>query len=182
MKNFRSLLAGAFFFLLASTPVARAADFLWDAGTGNNGQIVSTFTLMSTELNSLTNTSLAVSSVAGSSGLITNSNTGQAIWATLSFTAGTAGASCAAGGNIAGWFLTSLDGSTFEGTGAAPARAPDFIFVLPATTLNATFMSPGIVRVPAVNFKVLVQNNCGASGTLAASANTIKAGFQAVKY
>ena len=157
------------------------ADVLYDPGTSNNGLIVSALTIMSTELNSLTNGSVIVSSVAGSSGIISNSSTGQGIWGTVVFTAGTAGATCAAGANIAGWFLTSVDGSTFEPTAAVPARAPDFIVPLPATTLNATYDSQ-LTRIPALKFKVIAQNNCGASGTLASSGNTLALGIFAVKY
>jgi len=153
---------------------SNVAPNVWYPGTSNNGLLTSALTLESTELNSLTNGSVAVSTVGGSSGIFTNSNTGQAVRAEIFAALGTAGATCAAGANLAGWFLQSSDGgTTFEPTGSAPARSPDFVIPLPATTLNATFKAPGPVVVPALKFKVLIQNNCGASGTLAASANTI---------
>lgn len=167
--------------LFVSSAQAAGPNFLWNSGTSNNGQIASSLTLETTELNSLANAAVAVSSVGGSSGLFTNANTGQAIWGQIQFTAGTAGAACAAGANISGWFLTTFDGTTFEPTAAAPARAPDFVISLPATTLNATYMST-LIRVPALKFKVLAQNNCGASGTLAASANILTLGLMAIQY
>lgn len=182
MNNVMKKLLAIALIVAAPLPAFSASNFIWSPGTSNNGEIATTLTLMSTELNSLTNGSVIVSSVGGSSGLFTNSNTGQAIWGEVMFTAGTAGATCAAGANIAGWFLTSLDGSTFEPTAAVPGRPPDFIVPLPATTLNATYRAASLVRIPAVNFKIIIQNNCGASGTLAASANTVKIGLTAVQY
>jgi len=180
MRFIPKILVAVIATLIATAPVLAATPFIWNPGTGNNGLYASLLTLESTELNSLTTGSVAVSTVGGSSGLFTNSNTGQAIWASVYFNAGTAGGSCSVGGNISIWFLTSPNGSTFEATGSAPQRAPDVYIALPATTLNATFKAPGLVQVPAENFKVLAQNNCGQ--TLAASANTITLAPLAVQY
>ncbi len=55
MKNLRNKILStlaAFFF--AVTPSFATVDFLWD-NSGTNGQITSTLTLLSTELNSLAN-------------------------------------------------------------------------------------------------------------------------------
>jgi hypothetical protein len=167
-----------------SLPVAIASDqgsvpttaksVLWNTGTSNNGLIASLLTLESTELNALTNTSIALSSVGGSSGLFTNANTGAAIYGEMSLTLGAIGSALSAGANIAGWFIRSLDsGSTFEQSSAAPPRAPDFIIPLPATTISAAAQfASGTIRLPSVQFKVLLQNNTGQ--TLAATSNTLK--------
>lgn len=182
MKNLRNKILStlaAFFF--AVTPSFATVDFLWD-NSGTNGQITSTLTLLSTELNSLANAAVIISSVGGTSGTFTQGNTASAVWGIVTFNAGTAGATCAAGANIALWFLQSANNSTFESTTTAPARAPDAIVPLPASTLNATFIAQGLVQVPALPFKVLAQNNCGTSGTLAASGNTVTIALVAIHY
>lgn len=177
MRLLRLLVVAA---ALAGGPALAATNFLWAPGTSNNGEIGSVLTLLSTEMNSLASGSVAASTVGGTSGVFSNSDTSQAIWAEVFANLGTAGGACAAGGNISGWFLSSSNGSTFEPTSAAPARAPDFIVPLPQTTLNATYKAMGLVRVPALKFKVLVQNNCG--NAFAASANTITLAPTAVQY
>ena len=154
---------------------------LWGAGTSNNGLLQSALTLLSTEsgFNSLANGSAVVSSVGGSSGVFTNANTGQAMRGDVYLTLGAIGSALSAGAVVSGWFLTSLDGgTTFENyvAGAALARAPDFIIPLPATTITAgwVYKSNGLhgVTVPAVPFKVVLQNNTGQ--TFASSSNTLK--------
>lgn len=148
------------------------ASNVWYPGTSNNGLLGSALTLESTELNSLASAAVIVSSVGGSSGLFTNSNTSQAVRGEVFAALGTAGGTCAVGSNIAGWFLQSSDGgTTFESTTLVPPRPPDFVIALPNTTLNATFKASGPVSLPALKFKVLIQNNC--SSALAASANTV---------
>jgi hypothetical protein len=122
-----------------------------------------------------TSGSVIVSSVGGSSGIFTNSNTAQAIWGDIFYYPGNAGCTPTAGGNLAGWFLTSLDGgTTFESQTVVPARPPDFIIPLPASAIGGAntivYRSAGIVRVPALEFYVLVQNNAGV--TLGAGATT----------
>jgi hypothetical protein len=146
-----------------------SSNFLWNQGySGNNGLLEAAFNLLTTELESLASGSVIVSSVGGSSGLFTNSNTAQAILAELYLMLGNPGIGSAlsSGANLAGWFLTSPDGgTTFESTSAAPPRAPDFIVPLPATTITGgstqLFKAQGPVILPALEFKVLVQNNAG---------------------
>jgi hypothetical protein len=144
-------------------------NFLWNPGTSNNGLIASAFDLMTTELNSLTNGSYATSS-----GSFSNSAPAQAIWAQLFLTLA-AVTSTNSGSNVCGWFARSWDGTNFEQTAQAPARPPDFIFpvFIGAVTGGSVWGSSGLIMLPALKFKVVVQNNLGA--TLGASANVIKA-------
>ena len=149
--------------------------FLWGLGTSNSGLLTSLLTLQSTELNSLTTSSVIVSSVGGSSGKFTNADTGGAIWAEVFATLGAIGSALTVGANIAGWFLQSPDsGTTYESATLVPPRPADFVIPLPATTIGAgSFYKCGwLVRVPALQFKVLTQNNT--AQTFAASANTVK--------
>jgi hypothetical protein len=167
-----------------------SSPFLWYPGTGNNGLLTtSAVSLMTTELESVTNSSVAVSSVGGTSGVFSNGNLGQAIWADLFFSVGNPGISSAlsAGACLAGWFLTSLDGGvTFESTSVAPPRAPDFIIPLPATTISAgapPFKASGLVLLPALEFKVLIQNNSGQTfGAGSTTAPWLKAAPVATQY
>jgi hypothetical protein len=157
-------------------------DFLYAAGTSNSGLLGSVLTLQSTELNSLASGSLIVSSVGGASGKFTNNDTAQGIFADLFLTLGAIGTALSAGANVAGWFLDSPDsGTTYESLTAQPARPPDFIIPLPATTISGgtVFAAHGIV-LSALQFKVLVMNNSGQ--TFASSANTLKLAASAIQY
>ncbi len=155
--------------LLLAAPASAAGPgnpFLYNPGTSNNGLYVAELLIISTELDSLAGGgSVIISSVNGSSGVFNNSNTGQGLWAILSFTAGVGGTqpTCTAGGNLALWFLQTT-GSTYEITTAAPPRAPDAIIPLPTAILvdSQVYNSP-VIQVPALPFKVLVQNNCAAA-------------------
>lgn len=158
-------------------------NFLWNSGTSNNGLLATAFNLLSTELNTLTNTSIAVSSVGGTSGVFNQSNTAQAMLGELFLTLGAIGSALSAGACIAGWFVESYDGgTTFEQSSVAETRPPDFIVPLPATTIGAAsiFKAAGLVRLPALPFKVMLQNNTGQS--FAASANTLKLAPIAAQY
>jgi hypothetical protein len=149
--------------------------FLWGLGSSNSGLLATLLTLQSTELNSLANGSVVLSSVGGVSGKFTNADTAGAIWAELFLTLGAIGSALSAGANVAGWFISSADsGTTYEKSSAAPARAPDFIIPLPATAISAAdqFKAAGKVLLPSLQFKVLLQTNPGQA--LAASANTLK--------
>ena len=158
-------------------------NFLWTPGGSNSGLLASAITLLgnTSELSGLVNstsasTGLVTSSVNGSSGLFTNANTAQAIWGEIFLTLGAIGSALSAGANIAGWFLTSPDSNTtLEATTLVPPRSPDFIIPLPATTISASatiaYKAPGLVRIPSLQFKVLVQNNTGQ--TLANSSNNV---------
>jgi hypothetical protein len=148
--------------------------FTWYPGVNSNGIYGTSLTLMTTELNSLAAAGLAVSSVGGVSGEFTNANTNQVIFSPVVLTLGAIGSALSAGANVSCWFLQSPDGTHFESSSFAPARPPDVVFALPAATITAgtIFLNQGtIVRVPALPFYVLCQNNTGQ--TLAASGNMI---------
>ena len=160
-----------------------AVNFLWYAGTGNSGLLATAFNLQSTELNTLTTGSIAVSSVGGTSGVFSQVSTGQAIWGEIFLTLGAIGSALSAGANMAGWWVQSYDGgTTFEQSAVVEARSPDFIVPLPATTIGAAsiYKAAGLVRLPALQFKVMLQNNTGQS--LAATANTVKLAPIAAQY
>ena len=159
-----------------------ATNFLWNTGTSNDGLITSTLTLVSTELNSLTSGSYVASSVGGSSGVFTNSNTAAAMWGVPSFTFGGT-ITPASPLNISCWFAESVDGgTTYEDASNLLARSPDFVFAFSANSYaSKTVLAQGrFVRVPALKFKVFTQNNIG--GTLPASGNLIKIGLIAPSF
>ena len=161
------------------------SNFLWYPGSSNNGLLTSALTLLSTELNSVATAGTAVSSVGGTSGVFTNSNTAQAMFGDLYLTLGAVGTALSAGANVAGWFLTSYNsGTTFENTvsGSAQPRAPDFTIALPATTITSgwVYKTTGPVLIPTLEFKVFLQNNSGQ--TFASSGNTLIAALYAAQY
>jgi hypothetical protein len=170
-------------------------NFLWYPGySSNNGLLQAQTTLLagsgaSSELYGLAPAGFITSSVSGTSGVFNDASgsagTDQAIWGELFLTLGTIGSALSAGANIACWFLQSPDGgSTFDGSsGAAPSRPPDFLFILPVTTITAgwIYKAAGMVRLPALPFKVGAQNNTGQ--TLASAAtNFIRVAPIAVQY
>jgi hypothetical protein len=148
-----------------------AVNFLWNPGTSNNGLAATAFSMLTTELNALTNTSYAVGSSTFS-----NTSSAQAIWAQIFATLGAIGSALTVGANLAGWFLPSYDGGTnFEQSSAVPPRAPDFIIPLPISTIasGAIYTSSGLVLLPTLKYKVGIQNNSGQ--TLAATLNVVRA-------
>jgi hypothetical protein len=158
------------------------APFTW--ATGTNGFTTAPFSLVTTELNSLTNTSTVISSVNGTSGVFTQSNTGGAIFAqNVSLIAGGA-FTPTAGGYIQGWFILKGDDTNYERivTNTALPRPPDFVIPLHVSAYAANDLqgSIGIVRWPAISFKVLTQNMSGV--TLPSSGNIIKAGSIEMQY
>jgi hypothetical protein len=142
------------------------------------GQTVGTgsgTSLLSSELNSLANSSLVISSVGGTSGVYANvSGSGMGGYpygrfvGTFSF-----GSSPTANSGIDIWLLVSADGSAYESGSSSitPVRPPDFTF--PLIVQTASQVVDIIAPLPiTANFKVLARNN-GTGQSLAASANTV---------
>ena len=158
-------------------------DFLYDAGT--SGYIATPFNLLSTELNTLASASVVVSSVGGTSGVFSQSNTVSGLVGAIYFSAGGA-FTPTAGGFLAGWFLASSDGgTTFEKfvSNVSPPRAADFVipFMNQAYASGELAFSNGIlVPLPPTSFKIALFQAAGV--TLPASGNLVKLGPVAVKY
>lgn len=152
--------------------VVAARNALYATGASNSGLLTAAVSLQTTELNALANAALIISSVGGASGKFTNNDTGQAKVGEIFFFLGTV-TTMSAGGSLSGWFLQSPDsGTTLESLTVVPPRPPDFIVPLDATTGNKTYKAAGPVKLPALQFKVLVQNNSGQAFT--ATLNTLK--------
>lgn len=149
-----------------------ATNFLHALGsagfTTNSGYIVAPFNLIgSTELSGLANTSTALSSTGGTSGVFNQVIFGQAQYALIYLTVVTASWIGTAGGNITGWWLHGANSSSaleaFNAT-SGPARSPDWIIPLPATAaIGSTFFATGVPALPYDTVKVVVQNNSGAT-------------------
>jgi len=165
-------------------------NFLNTAGT--NGLIQAKFSLMTTELNALGSGSGVISSVNGTSGVFTQSNYSNAIWAGVQLSGGGA-FTPTAGGFIAGWFLLSQDGgSTFENVIATPSttvmalgRTPDFI--IPTYEGGAAWASGTVrsiqgrfVKAPWESHKIYIQNLSGVA--LSASGHVLSATGVAIQY
>ena len=161
------------------------SNFLWYPGASNNtGLLASALTVLSTEtaFSGLTNTSIVLSGSSGApgTGIFTNANTGQAIFGDVFFVSG--GAITPSGVPVlSGWFIVSPDGgTTWEAAGATPPRPPDFVIPLPTSVASgAIYKSQSRVILPALQFKVLLQNN--ATATLG-TGNTIKIAPFATQY
>lgn len=184
-----------------------ATQFLWSSGSGgagppNTGLTVTAVTLMSTDITSSAGTQgttllssyTAISAISlGTSiaGVFASSDFGQAQWADIFITFGTSGGTAAAGANIAGWWLTTPDFTTFEstnGSSATPlARSPDWIVPLlsfsSAIFAGSIFKSQSTVQIPALPFKLFIQNNSGVTLFTSATAYpTIKIAPYAMQY
>src|SRR5882724_10484466 len=104
-----------------------ATNFLEATGASTTGFFSAVTTLISSELVSLGSSLTAVSASIYTS----SASFGSAIWGEAVYYTGSA-ISPTAGGNLAGWWLKSIDGgTTFESTvgssGLGLARPPDFI-------------------------------------------------------
>jgi hypothetical protein len=159
-----------------------ATNFLWYTGaTAGTGLLAPVVSVLTTELNALTTSSVVASTAGGSSGLFTNASVGQGIWAEAFFVNGTQTATVSSGGNIAGWFLTTPDaGTTVESKSVVPPRPPDFLIPMVTAATGAVFKAAGLVRLPALEFYVLAQNNTGV--TISTSGNIVKVAPVAVQY
>lgn len=162
-----------------------ATNFLYFAGTASqNGLLATSTTLISTEM-----VSLGTSAVALGATTFTSSYTGQGILCDLFLQFGSSVSAPTPGANFAVWFMTSPDGgTTFESTqgfNPGPARSPDALIPISTIAINSStvFRSLGMVRAPALQFKVAVQNNLGTTFSSSTAANpTLKLAPYAVQY
>ena len=154
------------------------------AAPGTNGFTVTPFNVLTTELNALANAGVATSSVNGTSGVFSQTNTGNALFGRCWLKLGAAlGGVAVSGANVSVWFLASTDGgTTFESqTVSPPPRAPDIIIPLGASAYgaNAILMSPARVNLWLASAKIVLQNNTGQA--LGASGNILTCASQAVQ-
>lgn len=171
-----------------------ATNFLH--ATGTSGFIVTPFALLNasdTGLNALTNGSAVTSAHGGggTNGIFNQTDFSHAQYGYIWLNIVTAGMTPTAGGNLTGWWLQSTDGgTTFEGKEAtasstvpALGRAPDFVLNLyegGAALAAGDVKFSGVVRLPYLSCKCLIQNNCGV--TFGAGAHTLFCGPIADQY
>lgn len=140
------------------------------------GQVSAKTSLMTTELNSLANNALVISSVGGSSGVFSNVSGGALggyPYGRFKLTLAILGGSPTANSGIDVWLLASDDGSTYESGSSSitPVRPPDFTF--PIIVQTAAQIVVIVAPIPICGtFKVLVRNN-GTGQSLASSGNII---------
>ncbi len=187
----KRIFAGVIAGLLSIAPAwatGPTAPFQYEAGTA--GYITTPFALETTELNALASGACAISSVGGTSGVFSQTQTLGAPQGDIWFKSGGT-FTPAAGGYLAVWFLP-LDaaGPTAETavascstTVSGLARSPDAIVAL----VNAAYASGNLawaqgryVTIPANSFKVLVQNLTG--GSLPATGDQILLGPWEIGY
>lgn len=126
-------------------------------------------TLISTGFNSLANNSLAISSTFDN----TQGAAGDGyVLCDLELVV-TYGTSPTAGTGVSVWFLQTQDGTNYEdgGTSTTPARSPDVVFPLLATTSAQRIIRRASLPQGAV--KALAKND-GTGQAMAASGNTLK--------
>jgi hypothetical protein len=156
-------------------------DFLWDSGGSNTGLVGSSFSLMTTEMNSLASAAGAVSSVGGTSGLFNQTNYSSAMLCGIYLTFGASFTPGTGSPDFLGWFL-------FNGTEVAVAntdlpRNPDFIIPVVGSNAYASssvVLAAGIVRVPPWPHKVFLMNHTGSA--LPSSGSSLTAFPVAMKY
>lgn len=142
------------------------------------GNVLAKIAMLTTELNSLANNALVISSVNGTSGVFSNIS-GDAvgkgyIYGRLHLHLAAFGSAPTANTAIDGWFLNAADGAGGYESGSAsitPARIPDFTFPVIAQTA-AQDVEQFVVMPIGATFKVLTRNNTTGQ-SLASSGNTI---------
>lgn len=124
-------------------------------------------TVLSTELNSMANNALVISSEI----TLTNQNY---LLAEMEFFISSMGGVPTANTAFIGWFLRALDGTNYSdgGTSVQPARRPDFLFTLRAVSTAQRLIARGVYLPPGL-LKVLLKND-GTGQALAASGNLLK--------
>lgn len=131
--------------------------------------LLSQTSLLTTELNSLANNALAISSAfdntyaaAGNGSVLADMEL------VVQF-----GTNPTAGTGVAVWFIQTQDGTNYEDGDASitPARRPDLVIPVRAVTTAQRIIRR--VTLPAGKFKALAKND-GTGQSFAASANTLK--------
>lgn len=138
-----------------------------------SGWLAASFNLLTTELNTLANGAYAISTVAGSSGVLDNGSNKYPN-CHVEFLAG-GNYTPLANGYIPIWLLESLDGTNYDDGSASivPARRPDItISVRAGTTITPRGQAKGLL-MPQGLYKVLAANMTGA--TFPSSGNVIVA-------
>lgn len=122
--------------------------------------------LLTTGLNSLANNGLVLSSA------VTITDSGYVL-ADVELVV-TFGTNPTANTGISVWFLREVDGSTYEDGDASttPARAPDLVLPVRATTSAQRIIVPNVLLPPGT-FKALIKND-GTGQAFASSGNTLK--------
>jgi hypothetical protein len=137
-----------------------------------------TVTLLSTELNSLANNSLAISSVGGSSGAFNFAIGGTDLDGyqdvDIELYIASMGGTPTAQTGFSIWFLGQVDGTNYEDGSASvePARSPDCVIPIRAVS-TAQRIIRRQVAAPHGTVKALIKNN-GTGQALASSGNTLK--------
>jgi len=152
-----------------------ATNFLWaGAGTYLSGPT----TILSTQLNTLANSSANTLSTAGSA----IQNTNGYLYADVEFVAGST-YTPTAGGFIELWLLRSIDGgSNYEdgSSSIAPARPADIVIpVRGGTTITPRSGAPGLLLPPGF-YEPIARNQTGAS--LPSSGNIIRWSLYTLQY
>lgn len=154
------------------------ANFIFNTGT--LGFLTAPFNLMTTELNALASAAVIISSVNGTSGVFSQTNTVSAIWGYIWFKSG--GTFTPTGApSIAGWYIKNDGSGNYEKAVAAPSRAPDFqIPFLPSAYASADYVWSPLIKLWEPNTKTLIQNLTNT--TLPATGNTMLVGVTAITY
>ncbi|OGT59912.1 MAG: hypothetical protein A3E01_10740 [Gammaproteobacteria bacterium RIFCSPHIGHO2_12_FULL_63_22] len=132
--------------------------------------LASSTTVLSTGLNSLANNSLAISSAFDNT--IGQTGDGYTL-CQIELALAAPGGTLTANKSATGWFLQAPDGTNYEdgGTSTTPARAPDFVIPLAASSSAQRVTIKDIPLPPGLS-KVLLKND-GTGQTWNASGNTL---------
>ena len=149
-----------------------------------SGFLAAPYSVLTTELNALGSGASTTSSVGGTSGAFSQTQTAQGIWGIAHFNAGGA-FTPTAGGYLAIWALYSPDGgTTYEKTVASTdlPRPPDIVIPLFASAYASAdkAQSSGIIRMPWWTHKFFIVNHAGVA--LPATGNIIQVATVAVQY
>ena len=140
--------------------------------------------LLTTELNSLANGSVAISSGAMTPGSTTNLTSGV-MYGDLWFTLGSSSSALVSGSFVAVYFLPAINGSNYPKQSSTNFAKPNYlvgyIYLYPAT-LSSEVIREGILNVPIPNvpFKVILENHFGVA--LPSSGNTLDLYPQFIQY